>query len=413
MTFSTSPPDRPIVAIDNLGLFLPTENGFKWICDEALTPFPGLNGVATFERGGFISATRTGLYRSDDNACHFEIVIGELEQHVIGHLLKVQTAESDIFIAGTQTLGRSNDLFRSEDGGLTWSAAGLEFRGRIRNMIGSTSDTDRLYVVHSEGGLCSRDGGRSFEPMVLIRDGIAMKPTEVDLLTTHPSDADTLYAIEAGFPTAHLIRSTDAGQSWTSIFTLDDVPDSLVIGEDGQNMMLAAPIAGLYASADAGVTWTPIERPQKNLWMGCLTLSAQNTIWACVRDDDTRLLIESEDWGQTWQTALSPNLEQVIAGLGCDPSSPSAQACAYTCEDVPLACTVNMQVPASEDPASMSMEPTLENSIEIPMSGTRALDERTSADPDTATSGCVQTGLTTTEVYAILVLIWLYRRRIL
>ena len=117
-------------------------------------------------------------------------------------------------LTGTQTLGRKNDIYRTEDSGQTWAPVGLDFKGRIRSMLQSKSDPKRIYAIHTEGAVTSSDGGLTFTPISLKVNENDLPPVEVNLLATDPKDPNLIYAVHAGFPKTTVIRSNDGGTSW-------------------------------------------------------------------------------------------------------------------------------------------------------------------------------------------------------
>ncbi|TSA28470.1 MAG: hypothetical protein D4R67_03765 [Bacteroidetes bacterium] len=76
-----------------------------------------------------------------------------------------------------------------------------------------------------------------------------------------PFDAQTIYASLSGFrwdePLPHVYKSTDLGQTWTSISgNLPEFPvNDLVLDPDVPDKLIAATDAGLYGTIDGGTTW--------------------------------------------------------------------------------------------------------------------------------------------------------------
>jgi photosystem II stability/assembly factor-like uncharacterized protein len=168
------------------------------------------------------------------------------------------TVQAITFLAdGTALAGGVSDpngntspgLFRSTDGGVTWTAL-PDF---------PEAETEGFYpapgIVHAEtrfdGSIRSTDGGQTWEPA-------AWEPAELSVYgaTAGPGGSVLLATSALG-----ILRSDDEGQTW------DDATEgfgravigNLVLGEEGR-VYAAAPgffgsSTGLYRSADGGQNW--------------------------------------------------------------------------------------------------------------------------------------------------------------
>jgi photosystem II stability/assembly factor-like uncharacterized protein len=151
-------------------------------------------------------------------------------------------------------------IWRSTDGGATWSQLGGEPAQReIYLLLISPSHPSTWYAATSIPGtqayvlLRSSDGGLSWSHFGL--------PPDLDSLALDPADAATLYASAAGT----LLKSGDGGATWTTtskafagrtvwVQTARAAPGSLFIAVDSDNV---------YVSADGGTSRVPLgERPE-------------------------------------------------------------------------------------------------------------------------------------------------------
>ena len=326
--------------IDNLGLFIRSGDSVSWVCDEGLTPLPGLNAVVPMGARGetWLVGTRSGLRRSVDNGCSFLPPVAPLDAHVIADISAHPSRLNEAIIS-TQTLGMPNDLFLTEDEGATWSPVNLSITGRIRAVLRAPSNPERVFLIHAGGALSSDDGGRTFIPFALGPPELLATGTDIDLLAIHPGDPEELYAAYASFPESILLRSRDGGQTWDSLLTLGDVPDSLAVHIDGQTLLLSTPVLGVYRSADGGAQWTALNRQLDSGTITCLMFDAEMHLWACARRSEEALLIRSEDTGTTWQTILDTTLTGVLRRDVCSDGSESEEQCNYTCDDFPATCS--------------------------------------------------------------------------
>ena len=351
--FPTQSGETPWLVVQNLGLFTDASGTFTWLCDEAITPIGGLQDLVAVGSTGdiLLAGDSTGLYRSTDAGCTFEPLGPPFDEHVMGRISVSRDAPNEV-LATTQTLGRQNDIYRSTDSGETWSALTLPIEGRIRQVLRSKSDAQRIYVMHSGGGLRSRNGGESFEPMPIAPADRMATGVEVDLLAVDESNSARVFAVITGFPTSTLIVSEDGGDSWTVRSDLTDIPDSLLPLSE-ETLLMSMPVNGVVRSEDGGRSWTPIETPEGNGWMSCLTIDPTGKIWGCINRDDTFLAATSMDQGFTWTPVLDLTLAQAVRRRSCPVDTPAEQACVYVCEDYPAACPADDRadqgIPALDD----------------------------------------------------------------
>lgn len=138
------------------------------------------------------------------------------------------------------------DVFVSDDDGATWTDAGLP-NGGVACML---SHGGTLFVGTYLGGLQrSDDAGASWTPV-----GAPLNSATVEAVL--PVNASTLIAgVDPFFP-APLYRSDDAGATWAAI------PGGPMLrcwdlAQVGGVQLAGGEDAGVYRSANGGVTWTP------------------------------------------------------------------------------------------------------------------------------------------------------------
>ena len=171
-------------------------------------------------------------------------------------------------------------VYRSLDGGATWSGMGLADSEHIAEILVDPDDSDIVYVA-AEGPLWSSggergvyksvDGGATWEPSLVIDDD-----TGVTSLVMAPDDPATLYAASyqrrrsvssfvGGGPGSGIHVSIDGGETWTRITR--GLPKS-EMGRIGLAVTPAEPDlvyatieaaedkeAGFYRSSSRGMAW--------------------------------------------------------------------------------------------------------------------------------------------------------------
>ncbi len=165
-----------------------------------------------------------------------------------------------------------NGLFRSDDGGLHWRAAGDGIpHERILSVAVSPSDRSNgmgaVYAGTEPSSLYrSRDGGQTWQDLPTLRD-IPSSPTwsfpprpwtsHVRWIAPHWQDPAILFA---GIELGGVMRSTDGGETWE-----DRKPGSqhdshaIVSHPKATNRVYEAAGGGVAASDDTGETWHPVD----------------------------------------------------------------------------------------------------------------------------------------------------------
>lgn len=174
----------------------------------------------------------------------------------------------DIMYAGAER------LHRSDDGGESFSAITPDplSDGDVVLTIGiSPKNPD---VVYCSTAPLTTDSARVFK--VNAGDGQARQmwglPNRLCMdIAVHPLDDNIVYAAFAGFNTAHVYRSTDAGDHWEAIDAgLPDVPtNSILIDPLQPDHIYIGNDLGVWLSTDAGANWSlySAQAPQAMLAM--------------------------------------------------------------------------------------------------------------------------------------------------
>jgi hypothetical protein len=239
----------------------------------------------------------------------------------------------------------SAGIAKSLDGGTNWSTI-LEVDGGGSSLALAPSSPSTLYVWSPLGLERSDDGGVTWTR----RRGAGLPDLGSDwwwfpqpftgLLVA--SDApDTVYAIQSVETIAGLCRSTDGGDTWStvgglpvgavvSVVEAPGDPGTLYAGTDGN---------GVFKSTDSGRTWTPAGDPSRGAappGRVSLTVSPSDpaTIWAL--PDGSTSVWHSADGGVTW-TKVVVNANEKLLGLrisaSTSPSPPVLYAATYTDSD--------------------------------------------------------------------------------
>jgi photosystem II stability/assembly factor-like uncharacterized protein len=251
-----------------------------------------LAGVPSQPNVFYIGFDNGGLWRSTDYGSNWEPLFDQQGTGSIG-AIAVAPSDPNIIYVGSGAgiirpdLAVGDGMYKSTDGGRTWTHLGLRDSQMIAMIEVDPLDPNRLYVAalghpygpNAERGIFrSTDGGQSFQK-VLYRD----EYTSANDVRIDPSDHNTLYAtlwqqqqsfIEGGgFAGAGgIFKSTDGGSTWRQL--AGGLPSlnqaNLAIAPNNPKIIYAtvAPLApaggsggfggppiGFYKSVDAGEHW--------------------------------------------------------------------------------------------------------------------------------------------------------------
>lgn len=207
--------------------------------------------------------------------------------------------------------------------------------GRVNCIIIDPIDTNTLYIGSACGGVnISHDHGATWHsntdnfPSLSIAD-IAVNPIHTDTIYAATGDG---YGYEEGYNifwgglySAGVMMSTDGGNTWntTGLSYLQsdrEVVQKLLINPIQPNILLAATRNGISRTTDAGATWTSVYSFDHVYSMAFRPFSP-DTIYAITNSD----LIVSYDTGATWSvlnTGLNPSADR--ATLGVSNAAPNA-----------------------------------------------------------------------------------------
>ncbi|HEU4602844.1 MAG TPA: hypothetical protein VFS24_12775 [Steroidobacteraceae bacterium] len=208
----------------------------------------------------------------------------------------------------------SNNLYRSTDGGVTWTASPCSHGDFIRDFAVDPNDGDRIFVGTLETIVSvSTDGGVTCKGMA----GIPPSPDPNPASSLEVSRDGTLYAVAQG----SLLRTTGKG-TWEKRSLPAQAVFVLRVDPLDSNALFAHTDQGGFRSNDGGVSWQPVTLPA---YTNDLAIPAQTPqkIFAATGNG----MMVSIDGGAIW-SPLGPN--DVTVTFGLDPTnSQTYYAAAY------------------------------------------------------------------------------------
>jgi len=223
----------------------------------------------------YAGAATGGVFKTTDGGVHWKPIFDGQEAQSIGAIAVspsdpnvVWVGTGEAFIRGHISIG--NGVYRSSDGGRSWTHAGLEQTGRISRIVADPDDPDIVYVAamghcygpqQERGVYRSLDGGRNWERVLFADENtgagdLAMDPNNPRILMAGMWQLIIRgWGRESGGPGSGLFVSRDGGSSWKRIsgHGLPEPP----LGKIG---IAFAPsdsnrVYGLIETAGKGVLW--------------------------------------------------------------------------------------------------------------------------------------------------------------
>ena len=299
-------------------------------------PFRGgrtraVSGVPSQPNVFYIGAVNGGVWKTSDSGRTWAPIF---DHEPTGSIGTIEVAPSDpniIYVASGEGLHRpdlsvGDGIYKSTDGGTTWTHLGLRDGQQISQMAIDPHDPNRLFVAvaghpygpNPERGIYrSTDGGQSFEKVLYKNENVGAGDVKID-----PSDPNIVYATlwearegpwengEFSGTNGGVFKSTDGGQSWHQL--AGGLPDGIVqayvaIARSDPKRLFASVATrdkvDLYRSADAGDTWTIAttdSRPRGRIGGGDLPVPTIDPKNPDVVYMTSTVTWKSTDGGKTW-----------------------------------------------------------------------------------------------------------------
>ena len=309
-----------------------------------------------------VAAAGGGIWKSTNGGMTWRPTFDDKRVISMG-MLAIAPSDTQQVWAGTGEPNSRNSIepgggiYKSTDGGITWTLMGLEKTQHIGRIVVHPKDPNTVYVAalgaawksNPERGVYkTTDGGKTWTNIKFISDkagfvDIAMDPRDPEVLYAAAWERlRSPYSLKSGGVGSGLFKTTDGGRTWTEVkgggfpagtkgriglsiapsngdyvYAIVEAADS---SKDGSYKGENAPKAnGLYRSTDAGKTWAQMNSYNvRPFYYSQVRVDPKNP--NRVYYSSTQLQV-SDDGGKTGRNAAQ-NVHVDDHGIWIDPNDP-------------------------------------------------------------------------------------------
>ncbi|WP_163784542.1 WD40/YVTN/BNR-like repeat-containing protein [Myxococcus vastator] len=272
---------------------------WRWVCPDAMG-YGGWRPEAYLwrETGDILAATGSALLHSPDEGCSWRTHPFFKSTWVTG--LAAHPTDDRVFHAVTGRPGIANGVYRSDDGGETWTATPLLRTGLELNAVRvSPVDPRRLYVSGVSNNqmvvLRSDDAGDTWQEFPHALPEL-LRPYALTVVAVDPVAVDGVWVRVSAQGYTHLLRSEDGGRTLTQVTVLDDTFINMDLSSDGGTAWVGT-LNYFFMGASTG----PLEKQPLPTGNACVLRDGE-TLYGC---GSTWLhdwaLARSTDQGRTWE----------------------------------------------------------------------------------------------------------------
>jgi photosystem II stability/assembly factor-like uncharacterized protein len=266
----------------------------------------------------FLGTSSGRLYVSNDHGQSWTQFahLGDGFDYVLDSIEIDPTNTKVMYVAGWSIEDKTGELFRSKDGGKSWSSL-PGVRGKsIRAMSLAPSNPKVIVIGALDGVFRSTDGGDNWA-RISPESQNGLK--NIESIAIDPKNSDTVYA-----GTWHLAwKTSDAGNSWKQINRgmIDDSDVfSIIVDPQEPNVVYASACSGIYKSQTAGELFHKVPGiPFSSRRTRVLKQDPNhpNVVYA----GTTEGLWRTQNSGQTWSRISSANV--IVNDILLDPAEPN------------------------------------------------------------------------------------------
>ena len=213
---------------------------------------------------GLGGAQSSGLFKSIDGGLTWSTVHTGLPENAVQAVAIDPQRPSTVYVGACK--GRcgvwSGTLLKTVDSGATWRAITLPARGPVQSLAIDPRSSNTVFAGTSRGGLFrSRDGGTSWQ-RVAVAPGVQVAKSHLTLpyafvaIAIDSRDPDNVYA---GVRTGGILKSTDGGTTWAPAdgHLTNRRISALAVDPRNPRVLFASTEGGVFRSSNGGESWQP------------------------------------------------------------------------------------------------------------------------------------------------------------
>lgn len=306
----------------------------------------------------FVGTGTGGLFKTTNHGTTWSALFDKQEVSSIGAVAVYQKQPSIVWVGTGEANSRNSSswgkgVYRSGDGGSTWTRMGLERTANIGRIVTHPTDSSIVYVAAlgrlwgsnpERGVFQTRDGGRTWQHVLAVDDETGAVDLAID-----PSDPRTVYAalwarkrtpwsFSGVSDKAGIWRTRDGGAHWTRL--TDGLPRrtgriGLSLYNKSPNVLFAvvesdeggrlgdfqddSRAGGVFRSTNGGDSWQRLSP-----WAPRAFYFSQIRVQP---DDSSRVYLHgfevlvSDDGGRTFRGGGSKNLHPDMHAMWIDPNN--------------------------------------------------------------------------------------------
>jgi photosystem II stability/assembly factor-like uncharacterized protein len=295
----------------------------------------------------YVGTAAGGVFKTVNGGTTWSPIFDHEVSATIGCITIAPSSHDTVWVGTGEANNRQSasygyGVYKSLDGGKTWTHLGLEATSAIGRIVIDPHDPNTVYVAAGgnlwgpnpeRGVFKTTDGGKTWTKSLYISENTGATDLVID-----PNDPGTLYAamyerrrtawgFNGGGPESAIYKTVDAGATWTKL--TKDMPyenggdtgriDLAVYRKDSNIVYARIQHArgGIFRSEDKGETWTKMsDYDSRAMYFGILAIDPNNDlrIWA-----PAAALYYSEDGGKTFLQNKGASVHSDYHGFWIDP----------------------------------------------------------------------------------------------
>jgi photosystem II stability/assembly factor-like uncharacterized protein len=236
----------------------------------------------------YVAAASGGIWKTENHGTFWKPIFDSANDNTFGDLA-IYPADSRIIWAGTgeqnnrQSTSWGGGVYRSTDGGNTWSYLGLKETRQIGRVVLHPTNANVAYVAAAgnlwrgnpeRGVYKTTDAGRTWSKVLYVdtltgATDLVMDPRDPNVLYAATYQRlRTVFGYNGGGPGSAIYKTTDGGATWKKLengipagdkgriaFSMSASNPSVIVA-----LIEHASESGTYRTEDAGATWKKMSR---------------------------------------------------------------------------------------------------------------------------------------------------------